>query len=592
MSSSSSSSSSSAAAATPTRRLTTRSTAGQRSTGDDFYYDAQSSDDDEIHLTTIPSKQSLDSDDDEFLDPDLALSQVPVADAFVLQPSASAKRGRKRKKNDGSTSSSKEETPTVPWTGGRENIKLPVGKWRTKRAKLEPTSFEPFDLFSLFVTEEVLELWVDYTNKILLKRRQKCKPTSATELQGFIGAHLCMSLVRATSISKYWSDLFEIPILTTRFSRDRFKVLNVSFRISDPESFDDSESNPVSYCKDFIEHCNKAFSLYWKPEQHIAFDESVVAFTGYSKIKQYLPMKPHPFGYKIWAMSTSGYCIRFELYEGADSNETQHSKTHDLIVKFVKGMEEKNYILYVDNFFTSPTLAVDLASKGIAICGSVRINRKRMPTRDQLNDETLKELKRSETMYFRRNDMNLLCWRDQNVLKLLFNHRHINEPLTQVPRYFKSGAWMDVPVHPAVTDYFKYARAVDIVNQYHYSYVIGRKSAHFSTSLMWWCIDVCIINAFQLYKNNGGKQKHALFREKLMYALLSCHTPTRTVRTTRVPPKSGSYEARTHYTSSVVGQKDCLICLSARGQRRRTHYVCVGCDVHLCMGSCFSQYHQ
>ena len=152
MSSSSSSSSSSAAAATPTRRLTTRSTAGQRSTGDDFYYDAQSSDDDEIHLTTIPSKQSLDSDDDEFLDPDLALSQVPAADAFILQPSASAKRGRKRKKNDGSTSSSKEETPTVPWTGGRENIKLPVGKWRTKRAKLEPTSFEPFDLFSLFVT--------------------------------------------------------------------------------------------------------------------------------------------------------------------------------------------------------------------------------------------------------------------------------------------------------------------------------------------------------------------------------------------------------------------------------------------------------
>jgi hypothetical protein len=378
----------------------------------------------------------------------------------------------------------------------------------------------------------------------------------------------------------------------TRFSRDRFKVLNVSFRISDPESFDDSESNPVSYCKDFIEHCNKAFSLYWKPEQHIAFDESVVAFTGYSKIKQYLPLKPHPFGYKIWAMSTSGYCIRFELYEGADSNETQHSKTHDLIVKFVKGMEEKNYILYVDNFFTSPTLAVDLASKGIAICGSVRINRKRMPTRDQLNDETLKELKRSETMYFRRDDMNLLCWRDQNVLKLLFNHRHINEPLTVVSRYFLSGAWTDVPVHPAVTDYFKYARAVDIVNQYHYSYVIGRKSAHFSTSLMWWCIDVCIINAFQLYKNNGGKQKHALFREKLMYALLSCHTPTRTVRTTRVPPKSGSYEARTHYTSSVVGQKDCLICLSARGQRRRTHYVCVGCDVHLCMGSCFSQYHQ
>ena len=55
-------------------------------------------------------------------------------------------------------------------------------------------------------------------------------------------------------------------------------------------------------------------------------------------------------------------------------------------------MEEKNYILYVDNFFTSPTLAVDLASKGIAICGSVRINRKRMPTRDQLNDETLKEI--------------------------------------------------------------------------------------------------------------------------------------------------------------------------------------------------------
>ena len=125
-------------------------------------------------------------------------------------------------------------------------------------------------------------------------------------------------------------------------------------------------------------------------------------------------------------------------------------------------------------------------------------------------------MKRGESIYYRHDKMNFLIWRDQNLLKLIFNHRNINEPLCDVDRYFENGGYKKIPVHPAVLDYFKHARYIDVINQYHYAYVIGRKSRHFSTRLMWWCIDVCIINAFQLYKTSNPKITHKAFRILLM----------------------------------------------------------------------------
>jgi hypothetical protein len=591
MSNSSSSSSSSSSQAPSIRRSSTRATAGQRSTGDDYYYSVVSSDDEEIQTTTLPSKMPLDLNDDEFPDPDVSQQHVPVVAVPNSQAPQTFQRSRKRKRNSSSQSSSDPVAKSMRWTKDRSNVNIPVGKWRQGKDVLTVCDSDPFTLFSFFVTDDVLKKWVIFTNEILKKRHPKAASTTVPELRAFIGAHLCMSLWRASTISEYWGSEVDYQSLKNHFSRDRFKVLNACFSISEPANFNEESTNPVSYCVDFIKHLNETFPAYWKRHQNVAFDESVVAFTGHSSIRQYIPMKPHQFGYKIWGLSDAGYYIRFSVYEGADSVTVQHSKTHDLILEFVKDLENKNHILYIDNFFTSPALANALASKGIAVCGAVRMNRKNLPDPAFLNEEILKEMKRGDTMYFRNDNMNLLCWKDQQVLKLLFNHRNINEAPVTIQRYFESGAWKDVQVHPAINDYFKHARAIDIVNQYHYNYVIGRKSRHFSTSLMWWCIDMCIVNAFHLHKQNDGNLTHLNFRKSLMHSLFKQHTLIRTPPLTTRAPKCTIYDALIHYSDRRDSEKDCAHCSGRDGKRHRTHYVCVGCNIHLCIGSCFFAYH-
>lgn len=44
----------------------------------------------------------------------------------------------------------------------------------------------------------------------------------------------------------------------------------------------------------------------------------MVAFTGRSTMKQYMPLKPIKRGFKVWAMtdSATGYLLSFDVYTG------------------------------------------------------------------------------------------------------------------------------------------------------------------------------------------------------------------------------------------------------------------------------------
>lgn len=49
--------------------------------------------------------------------------------------------------------------------------------------------------------------------------------------------------------------------------------------------------------------------------------------------------------------------------------------------------------------------------------------------------------------------------------------------------------------------------------------------------------------------------------------------------------------AKDHYSMLSEEQRNCVVCSSAAATRKRTRYVCAACQVHLCIGECFSCYH-
>ena len=67
--------------------------------------------------------------------------------------------------------------------------------------------------------------------------------------------------------------------------------------------------------------------------------------------------------------------------------------THSVVIRHLEGLEGRGHHVYMDNFYSSPSLYKDLKDKGIGACGTVRLNRKGMPkewTCKNSKDDTLK----------------------------------------------------------------------------------------------------------------------------------------------------------------------------------------------------------
>jgi len=173
---------------------------------------------------------------------------------------------------------------------------------------------------------------------------------------------------------------------------------------------------------------------------------------------------------------------------------------------------------------------------------------------------------------------------------LLYNHCSPNEAAS-LQRWNDRGRKVSVGCPRAIRDYFDGARSVDVLSQLHYAYVPGRKAQRCWPRLAWWLLDMCVVNAFQLWSKGRTHHGQLRFREELMHELLKQLPSENAPR----PHGGGLRPARAlaseHFTMRVDEKRDCACCSHRPAARVQTHYVCAACHVHLCIGECFAQYH-
>ena len=96
----------------------------------------------------------------------------------------------------------------------------------------------PYDVYRLFVTDELIGLIVTETNRFAdqciqakqvtrTSRLSKCTPTNADEMKKMLGLLILMGLVRKPRMELYWSKkkLYDSPFVYQNMSRDRFFLL-------------------------------------------------------------------------------------------------------------------------------------------------------------------------------------------------------------------------------------------------------------------------------------------------------------------------------------------------------------------------------
>jgi len=117
-------------------------------------------------------------------------------------------------------------------------------------------------------------------------------------------------------------------------------------------------------------------------------------------------------------------------------------------------------------------------------------------------------------------------------------------------------------------------------------------------------LDMCIWNAFVLYKKNGGEKKNLEFRSQLVEKLIQNYHSDRNIKKAGRPRSSGILRlTERHFPSFVpptpkkeTPTRYCAVCCAKRdskGKRKRkeSRYMCNSCNVGLYAAPCFEIYH-
>lgn len=126
----------------------------------------------------------------------------------------------------------------------------------------------------------------------------------------FWGLFLNFGLVKKPSIRDYWSNdiLHNIPLYRSVMTRARLEALLRFVHYNDNSLCPppgDPNYDRLFKIRPLFEHYKKNFSQFYVPQKNIAIDESLVAFKGRIKCRQYLPNKRARYGIKLYKLCES-----------------------------------------------------------------------------------------------------------------------------------------------------------------------------------------------------------------------------------------------------------------------------------------------
>lgn len=122
-----------------------------------------------------------------------------------------------------------------------------------------------------------------------------------------------------------------------------------------------------------IKHLNAVFPEMFSPSRFMSVDESMIAFTGRTTMKQYMPLKPIKRGFKVWVLACSftGYIYSFDIYTGkAPGGEITLGLDEKVVLLLTRALVGLGYCIFFDNFFSSLPLMLKMLVNKLYGCGT------------------------------------------------------------------------------------------------------------------------------------------------------------------------------------------------------------------------------
>lgn len=310
---------------------------------------------------------------------------------------------------------------------------------------------------------------------------------------------------------------------------------------------------------------------------------------------QFIRIKRARFGIKTFVLSKakSGYIYKIIVYVGGETalmTRQSYGQATNVVLTVMEDLLDQGYVVYTDNFYCSPELALALNVRKTDMAGTVKTNRKGLP-----KIVVQKKLSKGESVVSIEAKSRLIYikWADKRDVNLLSTfHQH---DYTDVIR---KGRPTLVP--QVVHDYNLNMGGVDRVDQMLSAYPIERKRQK-----IWYkkefrhLLNMCIFNAHTIHLKSGGKMSSLEFRELLVERIVALHLDdTRKAKKGRPSNEEDPLRLLQRHFPDYVPATDkkqfpmrrCAVC-SKNNQRKESRYQCAECGVGLCAVPCFKIYH-
>ena len=321
-------------------------------------------------------------------------------------------------------------------------------------------------IFKLIFTSTLMESIVEQTNLYARQTMgdlayQRWTPVTDEELWAYLGFSILMAVNRLPSIGDYWKtdELFHYSPVAGRISRDRFYDISRYLHFVDNTSLpprNDPCFSRLQKVQPVITSVMEACMTTYNPSVNLSIDEAMISFKGRASIKQYMPQKPTKRGIKVWMRSDSlnGYVSQFSVYTGKEGNTAEVGLGGNVVRKLTRSVTGKNHCLFMDNFFTSVPLFLQLLDDRIYACGTIRRDRKFLPV--DLKQVSKKGLRsRGEFMFRQDNNLVMTVWQDTKPVSMLSTCWDPTD-VVKVNRKKKDGSIIEVNCPGAINTYNKF----------------------------------------------------------------------------------------------------------------------------------------
>ncbi|XP_075739139.1 LOW QUALITY PROTEIN: piggyBac transposable element-derived protein 3 [Rhipicephalus microplus] len=369
----------------------------------------------------------------------------------------------------------------------------------------------------------MVAILVYQTNLYSTQKYGKSVNTIVPEVEQYIGMYLKMGLVQMPNVRCYWEQGSRHSPIADTMPRNRFLKLMACLHVVDNMQVPEQEKkDKVWKLRPWIVALQRNLE-HIEQEEYNAVDEMMVPFTGRSTLKQYMPNKPVPWGFKLWGRAgATGILYQFDVYQGKGDGNYTFGLGGDTVLNMCSKLpSDEGFKLAADNFFSSLELVVELSGRGIQYVGTLRQNRLKYCC--LLSEKNLKPLRQGACDHRVDNGtgISVVRWFNRKAVTLVSNFVSL-EPVEKIKRYDrKAKVHVDVPRPAIVAVYNSFMGGID---QHNYQVALYNYNIRFRRWYMYifyHTLYICAVNAWNIHRRQCGQLGRKAMKLRLFIAELS-----------------------------------------------------------------------